>query len=129
MFLKICHRVNVEGHVQDLWESLKDDLLSAAVKSCGWTKEPPRHQVTWWWNKVVDYAIKQKWQLWKEWKKGGFKEPYLQAKKDSKRAVYAAKKTAEKERFSSVINRDNIRKEISKIAKQMKAENCDVVGR
>ena len=60
MFLKICHRVNVEGHVQDLWESLKDDLLSAAVKSCGWNKGPPRHQVTWWWNKVVDYAIKQK---------------------------------------------------------------------
>ena len=41
-------------------------------------------------------------QLWKEWKKGGCKELYLQAKKDSKRAVYAAKKTAEG-RFGTLI--------------------------
>ena len=33
--------------------------------------------------------------MWKEWMKGGCKEPYIQARKDSKRAVCAEKKTAE----------------------------------
>ena len=38
------------------------------------------------------------------------------------------KKTAEEERFSNIINRDDSRKEVFKIAKQMKAEDCDVIG-
>ena len=109
--------------MQDLWKSLKDDLLSVADKSCRWTKGPLRHQVTWWWNKDVDQAIKRKQQLWK----GGHKEPYLQAKKDSKRAGYMTKKNAEEEKFSN-INRENSRKEVFTIAKQMKPENCDGVG-
>ena len=37
-----------------------------------------------------------------------------------------AKETAEGEKFSN-INRDDSRKEVFKITKQMKAENCDVV--
>lgn len=49
--------------------------------------------------------------------KGCCKESYLQAKKNSKRADYAAKKTAEEERFSTIINRDDSRKEAFKIAK------------
>ena len=65
-------------------------------------------------------------QLWKECKNGYCKEPYLQAKKDSKRTVCLAKKAAEEERFKN-INRNDSRKEVFKIAKQMKAENCDVV--
>ena len=59
-FENVTQRVIVEDHVEGLWKSLKDDLLSVADKSCGWTKEPPRHQVTWWWNKAVDQAIKRK---------------------------------------------------------------------
>ena len=97
--------------MEDLWGSIKGDLLSAADKICGQTKGLLRHQVTWWWKKDADKAIKWKRQLWKEWKK---------AKKDSKRA--------ELERFSNIINRDDIRKEVFKIAKQMKAENCSVAG-
>ena len=52
-------------------------------------------------NMAVEQGCGQ--QLWKEWKKGGCKELYLQAKKDSKRAVYAAKKTAEEGRFGTLI--------------------------
>ena len=37
-------------------------------------------------------------------------------------------KTAEEERFSNIFNRDNSKKEVLKIAKQMKAESCNVVG-
>ena len=46
-FENVTQRVNVEDHAEDLWKSIKDNLLSAADKSCGWTKGSPRHQVTW----------------------------------------------------------------------------------
>lgn len=52
---------NVKNHyVEDLWKPLEDDLISAADKSCGWTKETPKNKITWWWNKDVDQPIKQK---------------------------------------------------------------------
>ena len=72
-------RVNVEDHVEDLWKLLKDNILSATDNSCGWTKGSPRYKVTWWWNNDLDQAVKKKRQLWKEWKQGCSKEPYLQA--------------------------------------------------
>ena len=72
-------RVNVEDHVEDLWKLLKDNILSATDNSCGWTKGSPRYKVTWWWNDDLDQAVKKKRQLWKEWKQGCSKEPYLQA--------------------------------------------------
>ena len=127
-FRNMTQRVNVEDHMEDLWKLLKDNLLNATDNSCDWTKGPPRHKVTCWWNNDVDQAVKKKSQLWKEWKQGGSKEPYLQAKRDSKRAVYAAKKSTEKERFSNIIGKEDSRKEVFKIAKQVKVENCDVVG-
>ena len=58
--------VQVEHHVEDLWKSLKDDLFSAADKNCGWTKEPSKRKITWWWNEDMDQAIKAKRQLWKD---------------------------------------------------------------
>ena len=52
----------------------------------------------------------------------------LQAKRDSKIAAYVVKKSVEEERFSNIIGKENSRKEVFKIAKQMEVENCDVVG-
>ena len=65
-------------------------------------------------------AVKKKHQLWIEWKQGGSKEPYLQAKRDSKRAVYPAKKSTEEEIFSNIIRKKDSRKEVFDIAKQIK---------
>ena len=124
----VTQRVNVEGNVEDLWKSMKEDLLTATDITCGWTKGPPRHRVTWWWNNDVDLVIKRKRQLWKEWKKGGSKEAYIEAKRVAKWAVYAAKKTAEEERFRNILGKEDDRVEVFKIAKQMKAANRDVVG-
>ena len=70
----------------------KDDLLGASDSCFGWTKGPPRHKVTWWWNEQVEVAIKEKRRLWKIWKIGGSKDDYLAAKRQAKKAVYEAKK-------------------------------------
>ena len=63
-FEKAAQRFNAEGHVENLWEWLKDDLLNIADKSCGWTKDLPRYKVTWYWNDDLDQTIKWKRQLW-----------------------------------------------------------------
>ena len=65
------------------------------------TKGQVRRRETWWWNDEVDRAIKVKRRLWKEWKAGGSKEQYLEAKRTAKSKVYAAKKKAEISSFQN----------------------------
>ena len=61
----------------------------------------------------------------KVWKQGGGKEQYLQAKRNAKRTVYTAKKTAEEKKFSDLKPGMD---DIFKIAKQLRKVNQDVVG-
>ena len=60
--------------VENCWNSLKDELLQATEKTCGWSKGPARHEATWWWNNEVDMAIQEKRKLFRIWEKGGDKE-------------------------------------------------------
>ena len=56
----------IEGQtVQGKWSRLKDNLLLAAEKTCGWTKGPSKRHVTWWWNKEVDNALRRLFFKWK----------------------------------------------------------------
>ena len=89
----------------------------------------PQHKLliceTWWWNDEVNLAIAEKRRCWKAWKQGGGKEQYLQAKRNAKRTVYTAKKTAEEKKFSDLKPGMD---DIFKIAKQLRKDNQDVVG-
>ena len=114
--------------VEDLWLSLKEDLLASSDQTCGWTKGAARHRVTWWWNEGVEVAVKDKRKLWKAWKQGGDKEEYLKAKRAAKKAVYEAKKIAEQERFGNILGREDQRADLFRIAKQMTSSNRDIVG-
>ena len=40
----MAQKFNADGHVENLWKSLKNDLPSATDKSCGWTKGSSRHK-------------------------------------------------------------------------------------
>ena len=51
-------------NVENLWKSIKEDLVKAADRTCGWSKGPPRHRVTWWWNEDVDQAVKRMEERW-----------------------------------------------------------------
>ena len=46
---------------------MSECLLEASDRVCMFTGGPVRHQEIWWWNGMVDNAIKQKGRLWKEW--------------------------------------------------------------
>lgn len=111
--------------MEDAWSLLKSSLQQATEQVCGWTKKGPPRKQTWWWNGEVNAAIQKKRKCFKEWRKGGSKEPYLVAKREAKQAVHLAKKTAEERELQNVKDgKDNI----FRIAKQMKRENQDVIG-
>ncbi|KAK3893367.1 hypothetical protein Pcinc_002801 [Petrolisthes cinctipes] len=117
------------GSVEEQWKKLKDTLLTVTEQTCGWTKGPPRHKVTWWWNEEVENSIKEKRKLWSDWKRGLVnKEMYLVAKRTARRAIYKAKTEAEKARFADILRRDDEKNEVFRIAKQMAKTNQDIVG-
>ena len=101
---------------------MKQGLLSATEKTCGWTKKDIWRKQTWWWNGKVSKDISEKSRLWKT---GARKDKRVDAKRNIQYAVYTAKRNAEKEKFASV--KDN-KENIFRVAKQMRTENRDVVG-
>jgi len=48
---------------------MKDILMEIAQDTCGMTKGPRRHKVTWWWNEEVAEAVKEKKIKYGKWKK------------------------------------------------------------
>jgi hypothetical protein len=116
---------NVEENTEDIWKLLKSALLTSTGEICGITKKRHRKRETWWWNDNVSAAIAEKRRCWKIWKQNGNKEEYLQAKRNAKRSVYIAKKTAEENKFADLKPGMN---DIFKIAKQMRNDNQDIIG-
>ena len=49
-----------EDDVNGVWEKTRNCLLNAASEACGWTKGPPRHVQTWWWNEEVEKKVNEK---------------------------------------------------------------------
>ena len=70
--------------------------------------------------------MKEKGRLWKIWKNGGSKKHYILAKKVPKQWVFAEKKKAEKEKMKDIKTDTHI---VYRIAKQMKQEHRDIVGK
>ena len=88
--------------IEDIWKSIKEDLQASSDKSCGCTKGPPRHRVTWWWTDNVDIAVKEKRRLWKSRSKLVEKKT-TEAKRTARSAVYDAKRAAQLERFGKCV--------------------------
>jgi len=111
--------------VEDTWTLLRSSLLDTAEKVCGRTNKRPPRRETWWWNQDVSAAVSRKRRLWKLWMKGGSKEQYLEAKREAKRAVYIARRSAEERDLRNLHEgKDNI----FRVAKQMRRDNQDVSG-
>ena len=115
--------------VENTWSGLKSALITASENTCGRTKGHPKKRVTWWWNKEVGAAVAAKRQSWRLKNQGLVdKHIYIAAKKTSDRLVYEAKRAAETLEFGGLSNSKDCRENAFKLAKQMMAENQDVVG-
>ena len=63
---------DLPADVESAWDLIKTGLLEAVGDTCGWTRGGcQRHKEIWWWNEVVDHAVKGKRKAWKLWKNAG----------------------------------------------------------
>ena len=53
--------------VKSKWNAMNGVWQKATEQVCGWTKGPPRHSETWWWNDEVAKAIEEKRRCYKIW--------------------------------------------------------------
>lgn len=89
--------------VEECWNKLKKLLLGTTQKVCGKMRGRPHCSATWWWDKRVNCAIKEKRQLWKDWEEGKCsKQLYTDAKQSARRQVCEAKIQAAKQQFGSL---------------------------
>jgi len=56
-------------NVESKWNATREVWQKATEQVCGWTKGPPRHSETWWWNDEVAKAIDEKRRCYKIWHK------------------------------------------------------------
>jgi len=58
-------------NVESKWNAMKEVWQKATEQVCGWTKGPPRHSETWWWNDEVakPKGIEEKRRCYKIWHK------------------------------------------------------------
>ena len=74
--------------------------MQATKEVCGVSSNHTGRKQTWWWNKQVEEAVKEKRRCFKLCKAGGSRAAYNSAKRASNRAVYQAKNEAEKRLLS-----------------------------
>src|SRR5213083_131660 len=117
-----------EGDLESMWKGLKDCLLEETV--CGKTKERARHKITWWWNKDTELAVKDKRRAYELWKKSGLevdKGAYMLAKGRSKRVVAKAK-GEERQRYCDMLEAEDGKGNVFRVAKQMVGLNKDITA-
>ena len=119
--------ISASDDVESVWNDLKSCILNPFDKTCGWSKANQRRVETWWWNADVESAVKEKRSLWKAWKNGASKEPYLAAKRKAKNEVYLAKKSASEATFINLHEKDKLN-HVFKMARKIRNENQDIVG-
>ena len=116
--------------VNNKWVGMKNVCLSAAAEVCGWTKGPPRHRETWWWNADVAEVVDEKKRCYKKWQKSkaeSDKAIYVEAKRKAQKAVANAQERKRQE-FASDLASEAGKRNVFRIAKQMAKERQDVVG-
>ena len=57
-FSKIMNDKNSSSDPETLWNDLRNALLKASDKVCGWTRKTQWKEQTWWWNASVSASIR-----------------------------------------------------------------------
>jgi len=86
----------------------------------GWTKGPPRHSETWWWNDEVAKAIEEKRRCYKIWhkpKKASDRNKYKQARRNARSVALAEEKT--RQELVNELESTAGKKNVYRVAKQM----------
>jgi len=119
-----------DERVECVWGGLKDCLLQAADEICGKTKGPLRHKESWWWNEEIDALVREKQRLFREMKRSNTIEnqvAYCNVKMETKNTIATAQ-AAERKRFTDILETENEKENIFRVAKHLIRKNRDIVG-
>jgi hypothetical protein len=128
--IKVVADKRTNGNVDSMWTEFRECLITTADKTCGRAKRKNKKRVTWWWNKEVSDVVKRKRKLYRvahRTKTDEDREAYNTAKREAKIAVAKAKES-ESRRYGEMLDKEDGRKNIFRIAKQMVNQNKDVIG-
>ena len=56
-------------YVNEHWQQMKNIMMDTEQVTCGLSKGTCRHKETWWWNKEVAEAVKEKKKKYANWRK------------------------------------------------------------
>jgi len=103
-------------------------LQKAPEQVHGWTKGPPRHSETWWWNDEVAKAIEEKircYKMWHKTKTASDQNKYKEARRNARSVALAQEK---KQKLVNELESTVRKKNVYRVAKQMTKSRQDVVG-
>lgn len=115
--------------VEKSWVEMKNNMLNAAESVCQVRKRPARHKETWWWNEVVEKAIKDKKEGYKKWvasKKDDDYSAYRKLRQKAKQEVAIAKRIYYKNLTEKMNKKEGINA-VYRMAKVGNRERQDVV--
>ena len=100
-------------------------MQKAAEQVCGWTKGPPRHSETWWWNDEVAKAVEEK-RYGIKTKTASDRNEYKEARRNARCVALAEEKTRQElvNELESTAGKNNV----YRVAKQMAKSRQNVVG-
>jgi len=116
--------------VESKWNAMKEVWQKATDQVCGWTKGPPRHSETWWWNDEVAKAIEEKrrcYKIWHKTKTASDQNKYKEARRNARRSV-ALEQEKTRQEFVNELESTAGKKNVYRVAKQMAKSRQDVVG-
>jgi len=116
--------------LESSWRGLKDCLLEVSDQVCGRSKGPARHKETWWWNKDTEDAVKEKrrlYQIWDAKRTDVNRNAYCKARAEAKRVI-AKTKEVERQKLGEMLEKEDAKGNLFRVAKQMVKRNRDVVG-
>src|SRR3989441_9680664 len=119
-----------EDDLESMWKGLKDCLLEETEAVCDKTKGRARHQITRWWIKDTELAIKDKRRAYELWKKSGLevdKGAYMLATGRSKRVVAKAQ-GEERQKYCDMLEAEDGKRNVFRVAKQMVGLNKDITA-
>ena len=104
-------------------------MQKATEQVCGWTKGPPRHSETWWWNdKVADNEEKRRcYKIWHKTKTASDRNKYKEARRNARRSVALVQEKTRQELVNELESTAG-KKNVYRVAKQMAKSRWDVVG-
>ena len=114
-------------NVASKWNAIKEVWQKATEQVYGWTKGPPRHSETWWWNDEVAKAIEEKrrcYKIWHKTKTASDRNKYKEARRNARRSVALAQEKTRQELVNELESTAG-KRNVYRVAKQMAKSRHD----